>query len=218
MFDSMHKRYHYRGLSMFPTLRSKDVLHVEPYGTRPIRRGDVVVFEVSGTHAITFVHRVIRLGSEGIVTQGDNNPLPDTGFLQPCAIAGRVIAASDGRRRRSIPGGFYGIVQHDALISLRAIAAFLLRLTSPLYRELVRLRVLPLTCFSSMFQPRIYCFHTPEGEELHLHLGRMFVGRCVSGSTTWRIRPPFMLFVDVASLPLPTRSDATIPPDECFPC
>lgn len=218
MNANLPKRYFYCGESMFPTLRIEDVLYVEPYGSRPIRKGDAVVFDPPGTDAVTFVHRVICCGADGIVTRGDNNLLPDRDVLQPSSIAGRVIAASDGSRRRTIAGGFAGMVQHYAVQFRRRFFARIASLLTPLYHWLVRHRVLPLQWLASRFQPKIYRFSKPGGEELHLHLGRLFAGRCVSGSTTWRIRPPFRLFVDVASLPLPTRSDATIPPDECIPC
>lgn len=86
----------HRGNSMQPTLSERDLLEIEPYGRRPMRRGDVIFF----THPQEdkpAVHRVMRISSEGILTRGDNNNLMDPWVLRAEDVIGRVVRARQGK-------------------------------------------------------------------------------------------------------------------------
>ncbi len=77
--------------SMYPYYNVGDVLVVVgvPYGE--IRRGDVVVYRLPG-RSVPIVHRVIAKTPRGVVTKGDNNPLPDPWSpVPPKYISGKVV-------------------------------------------------------------------------------------------------------------------------------
>jgi hypothetical protein len=92
---------------MNPTLSVLDLLEVQPYGGRPPRRGDVILFTPEGCDQ-PIVHRIAELASSGVVTRGDNATADDPWRLERNEIFGRVIAACRGNRRRRIAGGAFG--------------------------------------------------------------------------------------------------------------
>ena len=80
------------GRSMHPTLRTGDLLRVEPYGGRAVRVGDVLLFYPPGdTQAVA--HRAVSVTSRGIRTRGDHHPEPDPWILSRSDITGRVVSA-----------------------------------------------------------------------------------------------------------------------------
>lgn len=75
------------GGSMYPALRAGDVCIVRLKGR--FETGDVVLFREPG-HRTRVLHRVRALGADGVVTQGDANPVADFEPLPPRSVIGRV--------------------------------------------------------------------------------------------------------------------------------
>lgn len=195
---------------MYPTLRVPDLLYVEPAGSSSLGKGDIVLFHgIAGTHT---VHRIIAATPQGWITTGDANLKPDPDPLRPEALIGKVVQIGRRGRRRTVPGGYAGMVQHyRAQWRKRMLTRIMaLPLAAPLrqlYRRLsergIFHRLLP-----RCLHPKVYRFRKPWGEELHLMLGRTIIGTALSGSSGWRIRAPYRLFVDERSLPKPDLSDS----------
>ncbi|MCP3858125.1 MAG: hypothetical protein GY704_00590, partial [Phycisphaeraceae bacterium] len=87
------------GSSMNPCLCELDLLEVVPYGNRPVKVGDVILFMPPGGDQ-PIVHRVVDVAPEGILTRGDNSLHKDPWRLTPGDITGRVLD-EDGR---PVPG------------------------------------------------------------------------------------------------------------------
>ena len=94
-----------RGDSMYPLIRDRDYLHVEP--CERVRVGDVVL--VLAERGLT-AHRVIELREGAVVTRGDNAPAADEAV--PLAkVLGKVTAAvRDGRRLKIGRIGLIGLI------------------------------------------------------------------------------------------------------------
>jgi len=191
------------GPSMRPTLQEPEFLEVKPYGTARVRTGDVVCFKSPDTGK-TVVHRVVSVGPRspvagrptgGIRTRGDNNAKDDPWVLQPGDIIGRVTAAQYGVPRRSVPGGWRGLVALRCVRLGQAIRGNVGRLSHTLYHFLAGLgpfdRLLP-----RRLRPRLVRFGTPYQVFLKLLMGGHTVGQCDRRLENWHIRPPFRLFVD----------------------
>ncbi|WP_168168831.1 signal peptidase I [Methanopyrus sp. SNP6] len=77
--------------SMYPYYNVGDVLLVVGVPYRDIKVGDVIVYRLPGK-PIPIVHRVIAKTPEGVITKGDNNPLPDPWCpIRPKEISGKVV-------------------------------------------------------------------------------------------------------------------------------
>ncbi|MGB9244903.1 MAG: signal peptidase I [Candidatus Acidiferrales bacterium] len=115
------------GASMFPWIRSGDLVFVRSFAYEQASRGDVVLFERAGR---LFVHRVIRAaaGAGGkergaLITKGDaldaeDEPVTRAEFL------GRVIRVHRGNRH--IDMGAIGRVMMGRLIARFSRASFAL--------------------------------------------------------------------------------------------
>ncbi len=97
----------YRGLSMYPTFHDRDLVVVEPLGSRPPRKGDVIYFD-SPSRGCRVIHRVIRVRANSVQTQGDSNDRPDD--FEPTAdfIIGRVESACRPGREWKVANGWRG--------------------------------------------------------------------------------------------------------------
>ncbi len=80
-------RFQASGMSMSPFVRSGDVLTISPVDGS-LKLGEVVAFRHPAGGGFA-VHRVIKMGSHGLLIQGDNCAEPD-GWMAPDAILGRV--------------------------------------------------------------------------------------------------------------------------------
>jgi len=87
-------RFEAEGDSMYPLIRSGDMLIVEPAEVRELRRGDVVLAQLE--RGLT-AHRVVRIDGETIVMRGDNCDLDDPPFT-PAHLLGRVRSIERGGR------------------------------------------------------------------------------------------------------------------------
>lgn len=91
-------RMHVHGASMYPTLRTGDLVDLRPIAGR-VRRGDLILFDSS--RGVT-LHRVVRTGAAGIVTRGDAATTHDA-LVQPHDVLG--IVASRTREGRTVALG-----------------------------------------------------------------------------------------------------------------
>lgn len=77
------------GESMHPALHTADVCLVRRRAR--VRTGDIILYAEPG-YASAVLHRVTGRASDGYVTRGDANPVPDFRHLAPGYVCGRVIA------------------------------------------------------------------------------------------------------------------------------
>ena len=90
------------GSSMWPRLKSGDVVRVAPIPADGPRVGNIVLVARDGGYVL---HRVIRLTGNTVLTRGDNQPCPDTP-VRPVAVLGVAIARE--RSGRSVRLGRFG--------------------------------------------------------------------------------------------------------------
>ena len=88
----------YTGNSMKGVFVPGDTLELETVPFSELRPGDIVAIDAERP----YVHRVIRIEKDRIITQGDNNPHPDEQPLTPDRSFQKVTgaAAFDGSPRR----------------------------------------------------------------------------------------------------------------------
>jgi SynChlorMet cassette protein ScmC len=183
----------YTGTSMNPTLVEPEFLEVLPYGGGKVRPGDIVCFK-SAERDLTVVHRVVAVGADGIRTRGDNNMPDDPWVLRPGDLIGRVKAAQRGTRRRSVPGGWRGLVALRWSRLGRRIWRRAGGIPDRLYFIVADLgpfdRLLPAS-----LRPRLVRFHARQRVFLKLLMGGRPVGHYDTRRRKWHIRRPFRLFV-----------------------
>lgn len=189
----MTRKLYYWGVSMNPTLQAGDLLRVSPYGSREVRRGDVVVFQDPGGPG-RVVHRVVAVEPRGIKTQGDNCPEVDDWLLRSQDLLGRVVACE----RQGLPVPLAGSSRGPIRLfqAKKRLDRLLSRLLQPAYHRLARAGI-----FRGWLTMRLLCFPRPEGPEWQLWLGKLLVGRRLPTSLGWTIRRPFRLLVDETTLP-----------------
>jgi hypothetical protein len=199
------------GRAMNPTLAETDILEVEPYGRSRVRPGDVVCFK-SPENAETSVRRVVSVGErgtgdgvseDGIRTRGDNNRHQDPWLLRIKDIAGRVVAARLGSRRRPISGGLWGQATAALLNGVRPFRTFGRRMPDCLYDPAVKAGSLD-GVLPQHLRPRLVEFNGRHWVDLKLLSAEREIGHYDCYLQAWRIRRPFRLFVDLRKLPAPT--------------
>lgn len=98
----------YRGLSMYPTFRDRDLVVVEPLGGALPHAGDVIYFD-SSVRGCRVIHRVVRVRADTVQTQGDSNDRPDACEPDARAIVGRVVAVCRPAGERRVVNGWCGV-------------------------------------------------------------------------------------------------------------
>ncbi|MBP1731106.1 MAG: hypothetical protein H6Q55_1535 [Deltaproteobacteria bacterium] len=195
----------YVGPSMNPTLCEPEMMEIVPYGSRPLRIGDVV-FCLPPKADQPVVHRVARVTPAGITTRGDNNTREDPYLLHPKDIKGQVVAAWRGRKRREISGGLQGRLTGRWFCWQRILDRAVAGLLRPPYRALSRrgniAHLLPLR-----FRPRVVVFHAQGQDQFRLLMGKQVVGQYDDRKRQWQIQRPFRLFVDERVLPKQKEKD-----------
>lgn len=91
-------RFRARGRSMSPFIREGDVVTVCPCAASAVKLGQVVAFVNPSTGRLA-VHRVVGLGQDGCLIQGDNEACPD-GWVPYHSILGLVTRVE--RNGRSV--------------------------------------------------------------------------------------------------------------------
>jgi GNAT superfamily N-acetyltransferase len=104
-------RFRARGFSMYPFIKDRDVITLEPLH-RPLKSGDVVAFRQPHADKLA-VHRIISAKSGSFLIKGDNVPEPDGLIPREDIFA---VAASVERKGERVGGG---------LGSARGLLAFL---------------------------------------------------------------------------------------------
>ncbi len=122
------------GVSMNPTLTSRDLLEVQPYGNTRPRCGDVILFTPPG-YDQPFVHRIAKISASGITTRGDNATADDPWLLKPHEVFGRVEAACRGKARRPILRGTRGRLYAHALRAARTLYRYCTHRYFPITRR-----------------------------------------------------------------------------------
>lgn len=192
------------GQSMHPTLREPEMLEVLPCRERPIRRGDVVIFPREAP-ANLLVHRVIAVRPEGIVTRGDNCRGADAFVTPHHAVIGRVVASWRGNRRRTVAGGYPGLIRHYVLRLMRLLRKAAVLCCGNLYRALAGkgwvARRLPV-----MLRPKVVRFEKQGETILRILFRGKVIGRYDNSLRRWIIRRPFRLLVDEAAVADPDNN------------
>jgi len=104
-------RFRARGFSMYPFIKDRDVITLEPLH-RPLGRGDVVAFRQPHADKLA-VHRIVSTKEGSFLVKGDNIPKPDGLILRKDIFA---VASAVQRKGKRIGGG---------LGSARGLLAFL---------------------------------------------------------------------------------------------
>jgi SynChlorMet cassette protein ScmC len=192
------RRLVYTGASMNPTLVEPELLQVEPCRTGRVRPGDVVCFK-SPDGDLTVVHRVVKVGADGIRTRGDNNRWDDERVLQAADIIGRVTAAQRGSRRRPVDGGWRGLAILRSARLARGIRSRAGSVPHKLFSFVVGFgpfgRLLPRS-----LRPRVVRFDARYRVFLKLLMGRLTVGQYDDRRGMWHISRPVRLLVDERDL------------------
>ena len=76
--------------SMEPVLHRGDLLFV--VGPKNLGVGDIIIYDRPEV-SYTIVHRINASTENGYIIKGDNNPVPDAGYVQEYQIKGRVVFA-----------------------------------------------------------------------------------------------------------------------------
>jgi len=198
--------FRYTGRSMWPALRTHDLIEVAEAGERGVRRGDVAVFRVAERPGIV-VHRVLRAGRAGLVTRGDNAREPDEWLVRPCDVVGVAVAVRRGSRRVRLVGGRAGIAgaacARRAVRLERAVA----RAAAPVYHSSVLRRASLALCPPSL-QPRVVVFGAAGAAVPRVLMGRRMIGEWDPRMRAWTIRRPYRPLIDEAALPRPENGDA----------
>lgn len=193
----------YRGPSMLPTLREPQLMVIEPYDGRPIRRGDIILFTVPDQE-LQVVHRVVGVSGDALLTCGDNNRYPDQAPVRRQQIVGRVTAVWEGRRRRAIRGGRLGLVQAWLVRRRQRFFAVLARPVRLAYVFSVWVglqRALP-----QCLRLRLLSFAGDDGMRHYLTFAGRIVGRYDPERRAWQVRYPYLFLVD------PEAVDAAVAP------
>lgn len=103
----------YRGSSMRGTFKAGDFLEAKKCRPKNLWRGDVIVFRGCQVDHKTdlIVHRIIRIGKDGFVTQGDNSRIPDARPVLPSQIIGKAILYERAGKHRRVIGGWPGLIK-----------------------------------------------------------------------------------------------------------
>jgi GNAT superfamily N-acetyltransferase len=93
-------RFRARGFSMYPFIKDRDVVTLEPLH-RPLKSGDVVAFRQPHADKLA-VHRIVSIKGSSFLVKGDNIPEPD-GLIPVEDIF--AVAASVERKGKRVGGG-----------------------------------------------------------------------------------------------------------------
>ncbi len=106
------KFFIYNGASMRPYFKPGDLLCVRDVDFERVGIGDIVILHwkdaVSGSEYV--VHRVVSARRGSLITQGDNNLLPDIHAVVADDLVGLVVFFGRQRRVYSIRGGVIGLL------------------------------------------------------------------------------------------------------------
>ena len=102
--------------SMWPVLRTWDVVFIEKVAREEIKKGDIIVWRHEGGYTI---HRVVSLGVKTLTTKGDANFAEDAPVSYE-SVVGRAVARKNGAPLR-IP--YIGMVTNLGVALRSALAS-----------------------------------------------------------------------------------------------
>lgn len=131
--DSGELRLRVTGSSMLPSLWPGDSLLIRRVRLSEVAPGDLVLF---ARNQRFFVHRVLKLSDDRLLTRGDSVPVADP-VVGPDELLGRVQSISrDGAERYSRPLGVFGRLLASVLRRSSRFSNLLLRSRS-VYRRVL---------------------------------------------------------------------------------
>ena len=179
---------------MYPTLKSGDGLNLKPYrNTSEVRVGDIISYPYPGRpHDV--VHRIIKLGADGVITRGDNNNKIDPYVVAYADIIGKVIGVK--RRTRVIParGGKTGFCIHRIMLFRKYFMQYALAPLRLVSNFLAASKLLNI--FHPLFNTKVIYIKRESQTSKLLVLGKKAIGKQVSETGEWQIRFPFKFFID----------------------
>jgi len=183
---------------MNPALDETDLLEVLPAEKTGVSVGDVILFRPRGSRE-NVVHRVTALVDGTFRTRGDNTRAEDPWSLPVSEVAGVVVAAWRGRRRRTVIGGRRGLYLSRAVRIRRTTLRRAASLLHPLYHALTSLNFSIL--LPGVLQPRVVTCGTAWQQKRRILMGGRIVGHFDEARSEWRVRKPYGLFVDPTKVP-----------------
>jgi signal peptidase I len=101
----------YNGASMAPLFKTGDILCARKSALENIQTGDIVIVDrrVERTHNDYVVHRVMAVRQGCLITQGDNNLMPDHQMVTSENLVGCVTAFGRQNHVYPIRGGYVGL-------------------------------------------------------------------------------------------------------------
>jgi len=183
----------YSGRSMWPLLRSGDLLKIKPVPAR-LLRGDIVSFTLQDDprpHRI-IVHRITAVVPGGFVTRGDNNSCSDPLPVTPEQLTGLVTDFIRGKKTQHVRGGWRGLFRANVQSSVRTIAQPLRKPLKWGY-SLLRASSLPPLLWKPDVQ--ILRVESPGGTFFKYVWHNRTIARWWPGQNRFNCRKPFDLFL-----------------------
>jgi len=188
----------YEGSSMFPLLKTLDIIITLPLQNQKVVAGDVVVYHDPDKKRV--VHRIVSVNDGKILTRGDSSKRIDSYTIGESDIIGRATYVQRGKRIHRILGGKKGLVFISILKGVHLLKSILVHIFHPIYtffnRTKLLAKILPVR---SRFQ--ILNFDRPEGKEYQLVYGKRLVGWRPPGQEKWILKYVYRLLIDEKSLP-----------------
>jgi len=186
----------YSGPSMLPTFRPGDGLIIEPYASPAhVRAGDVVLF-IHPRKGYEVVHRVVRIAGATVATRGDNNRQPDPYLVAAENLLGKVVGLQRAGWTITVTAGVRGLARHYALRLVSLLLTGIARIVRPIYLG-VAARGWFRGWYRAFLDVRCVMFRRPEGVEYQMVWRRRCLAIRRAGQTTWQVRFPFRLFLDL---------------------
>lgn len=190
---------------MRPTLLTGDVLHVAPYGDRPLRRGDVIAAVSSGSE-LPIAHRIIAIDGDAVMVKGDNNVTVDSLVINRSDVMGKVTHAERRGVIRPVHGGMAGRGVARLAAARSNVRRMIGGLAAVAYHR--------LSCSGALYglgslliRPKAARFMKDGKPEYKLFYGSYLIGRYKAEEACWALKRPFHVFIDPDTLPIPVERD-----------
>ncbi|MBF0551203.1 MAG: signal peptidase I [Deltaproteobacteria bacterium] len=190
------------GRSMYPTLQPGDLIEYEPVDQAELQPGDVIIFHNPGQPERLVVHRLLSRVGGRLVTQGDNNAVPDQAMAPAESVVGRALGFHRGEHYRRLRNGPPGRIQGRLAVARSRVLFHLrhlsVRLFRPFFHMLVEKQVLLRLLDLIGCRPRLYTTHVRRGgaDDYWLMLGQRRIGRRTGDQKLWDVRSWHRLLVE----------------------
>ncbi len=113
--DSSSFRF-YHGRSMRFTFRPGDCIYFEKVPLNEYAKGDVIVFVSQCDEEKEIIHRIIRVESDFLTAQGDNNTRETVEKISFDQVLGKAVGYKrEGKSVKPVTGGFWGRVRASVI-------------------------------------------------------------------------------------------------------